>query len=67
MPVIRYVASVLLYILLLPISTPAAFVVSTWTGYSFRLLKSSFNAIGKLHSKSLPELLTYLRLRREYS
>ena len=31
MPLIRYVFSVLLYILLLPISTPAAFIVSTWT------------------------------------
>lgn len=31
MPVIRYVASVLLYLLMLPISTPAAFIGSTWT------------------------------------
>lgn len=27
----KYTLSVLLYILLLPISTPAAFIVSTWT------------------------------------
>ena len=31
MPVIRYVASVLLYHPAIPISTPAAFIVSTWT------------------------------------
>ena len=31
MPVIRYVAGVLLYVLMLPISTPAAFVVSAFT------------------------------------
>lgn len=31
MILIKYVLSVLLYILLLPISTPAAFIVSTWT------------------------------------
>ena len=31
MILIKYALSVLLYILLLPISTPAAFIVSTWT------------------------------------
>ena len=31
MPVIRYVSSVLLYLLMLPLSTPAAFIVSAWT------------------------------------
>ena len=31
MPVVRYMASVLLYLLMLPISTPAAFIESIWT------------------------------------